>query len=105
MRDHDNLAALIDDAGALADQFCSSLPGAGGAADLDVRSPIADKAAAYREMLYCRFADQVFSAARSAHEPVTACVPCWPALSPMIQTLSAGRPAPRYAKMSVVALP
>lgn len=73
MRDHDNLAALIDDAGALADQFCSSLPGAGGAADINVDSAIADKAAAYREMLYCRFADQVFSAARSAHHgrPVT----------------------------------
>lgn len=67
MRDHDNLAALIDDAGALADQFCSSLPGAGGVARLNAESPIAAKARAYRDMLYCRFADQVFSAARSAH--------------------------------------
>jgi len=72
MRDHDNLAALIDDAGALADQFCSSLPGAGvpsasGAARLSAASPIVAKAGAYREMLYCRFADQAFSAARSAH--------------------------------------
>ncbi len=67
MRDHDNLAALIDDAGALADQFCSTLPGAGGVADLHAGSPITAKTAAYREMLYCRFADQAFSAARSAH--------------------------------------
>ncbi len=67
MRDHDNLAALIDDAGALADQFCSTLPGAGGVARLNVESPVAAKAGVYREMLYCRFADQVFSAARSAH--------------------------------------
>lgn len=67
MRDHDNLAALIDDAGALADQFCSSLPGAGGAGDLSPDSPVAAKAGAYRELLYCRFADQAFSAARSAH--------------------------------------
>ena len=66
MRDHDNLAALIDDAGALADQFCSSLPGANGAADICAASPLPDKASSYREMLYCRFADQVFSAARSA---------------------------------------
>ena len=66
MRDHDNLAALIDDAGALADQFCSSLPGAGGAADLNADSPILAKARAYRDMLFCRFADQAFSAARSA---------------------------------------
>jgi len=68
MRDHDNLAALIDDAGALADQFCSSLPGSGGAADLGADSPVAVKADVYREMLYCRFADQAFSAARSAHD-------------------------------------
>ena len=67
MRDHDNLAALIDDAGALADQFCSTLPGAGGVADLNAASPLGAKANVYREMLYCRFADQVFSAARSAH--------------------------------------
>jgi hypothetical protein len=67
MRDHDNLAALIDDAGALADQFCSSLPGgAGGAAELSPESPLPARAGSYREMLYCRFADQVFSAARSA---------------------------------------
>jgi hypothetical protein len=66
MRDHDNLAALIDDAGALADQFCSSLPGVGGGADISPASPLPDRAGAYREMLYCRFADQVFSAARSA---------------------------------------
>ena len=66
MRDHDNLAALIDDAGALADQFCSSLPGAGSAADICAASPLPVKAGSYREMLYCRFADQVFSAARSA---------------------------------------
>lgn len=66
MRDHDNLAALIDDAGALADQFCSSLPGAGGAAELSLDSPLPARAGSYREMLYCRFADQVFSAARSA---------------------------------------
>lgn len=67
MRDHDNLAALIDDAGALADQFCSSLPGGSQASQLDVDSPVAAKAVAYRDMLYCRFADQAFSAARSAH--------------------------------------
>ncbi len=67
MRDHDNLAALIDDAGALADQFCASLPGAGGRAPLSAASPLVARAGAYREMLYCRFADQVFSAARSAH--------------------------------------
>ncbi len=67
MRDHDNLAALIDDAGALADQFCSTLPGAGGVARLNAESPVAAKTRAYRDMLYCRFADQVFSAARSAH--------------------------------------
>ncbi|GEM_PF-1407234 len=66
MRDHDNLAALIDDAGALADQFCASLPGAGGAADLHAHAPLVVKARAYRDMLFCRFADQVFSAARSA---------------------------------------
>jgi hypothetical protein len=66
MRDHDNLAALIDDAGALADQFCSSLPGAGGGAELSPDSPLPARAGSYREMLYCRFADQVFSAARSA---------------------------------------
>jgi hypothetical protein len=66
MRDHDNLAALIDDAGALADQFCSSLPGASGAAELSPDSPLPARAGSYREMLYCRFADQVFSAARSA---------------------------------------
>ncbi|HEY1125327.1 MAG TPA: hypothetical protein VGE65_06815 [Sphingobium sp.] len=66
MRDHDNLAALIDDAGALADQFCSSLPGAGGSAEISAASPLPAKADSYREMLYCRFADQVFSAARSA---------------------------------------
>jgi hypothetical protein len=66
MRDHDNLAALIDDAGALADQFCSSLPGANGAAELSPESPLPARAGSYREMLYCRFADQVFSAARSA---------------------------------------
>lgn len=66
MRDHDNLAALIDDAGALADQFCSSLPGAGSATDISAASPLPAKAGSYREMLYCRFADQVFSAARSA---------------------------------------
>jgi len=66
MRDHDNLAALIDDAGALADQFCSSLPGSGAGADIDVDSPLPTKAGSYREMLYCRFADQAFSAARSA---------------------------------------
>jgi len=66
MRDHDNLAALIDDAGALADQFCSSLPGASSAADLGPDSPLPARAGSYREMLYCRFADQVFSAARSA---------------------------------------
>ncbi|MBO9576288.1 MAG: hypothetical protein J7494_11160 [Sphingobium sp.] len=66
MREHDNLAALIDDAGALADQFCSSLPGAGGAADLNAESPVVTKAQAYRDLLFCRFADQAFSAARSA---------------------------------------
>jgi hypothetical protein len=66
MRDHDNLAALIDDAGALADQFCSSLPGTSGAAELSPDSPLPARAGSYREMLYCRFADQVFSAARSA---------------------------------------
>lgn len=66
MRDHDNLAALIDDAGALADQFCSSLPGSGAGVDIGVDSPLPAKAGAYREMLYCRFADQAFSAARSA---------------------------------------
>lgn len=66
MRDHDNLAALIDDAGALADQFCSSLPGAGAGVDICAESPLPAKGGAYREMLYCRFADQAFSAARSA---------------------------------------
>jgi len=65
MRDHDNLAALIDDAGALADQFCATLP-AGGAAGLHAGAPLFVKARAYRDMLFCRFADQVFSAARSA---------------------------------------
>ncbi|MBO9581231.1 MAG: hypothetical protein J7498_10105 [Sphingobium sp.] len=65
MRDHDNLAALIDDAGALADQFCSSLPGSG-SGNIGVESPLPAKAGSYREMLYCRFADQAFSAARSA---------------------------------------
>lgn len=66
MRDHDNLAALIDDAGALADQFCAALPGVGGAAGLTQRSPVLVKARAYRDTLFCRFADQAFSAARSA---------------------------------------
>ena len=66
MRDHDNLAALIDDAGDLADQFCASIPGVGGAADLTAESPVLAKARAYRAMLFCRFADQAFSAARSA---------------------------------------
>lgn len=62
----DNLAALIDDAGALADQFCASIPGVGGGADLTSASPVLAKARAYRDMLFCRFADQAFSAARSA---------------------------------------
>jgi hypothetical protein len=65
MRDHDNLAALIDDAGDLADQFCSALPG-GGAADLHLGAPVVTKVQAYRALLFCRFADQAFSAARSA---------------------------------------
>jgi hypothetical protein len=63
MREADNLAALIDDADAWADQFCSSLPGAAG---IETGAPIADKARGYRDLLYCRFADQAFSASRSA---------------------------------------
>ncbi len=67
MRDHDNLAALIDDAGALADQFpVRPCPARAAAAELSPDSPLPARAGSYREMLYCRFADQVFSAARSA---------------------------------------
>jgi hypothetical protein len=73
LRDADNLAALIDDADAWADQFCASLPGQGLAMAPDPAAPIALRARAYRDLLYCRFADQAFSATRSARHgrPVT----------------------------------